>query len=77
MTFKEAFRNEIIIKDEKGSLKYNGKCKDCKHSKHYAYPTESNMCMNEKSGWFGMYHVDYKFERFVNGCECIEKNVTE
>lgn len=27
---KEALENKIIIKDEKGNCKYNGKCKKCK-----------------------------------------------
>jgi len=72
MTLKEALENKIIIKDEHDNCKYNGKCKECKYSECYSYPAQSNMCMNNKSKWFGMYHVDYSFKRFVDGCNCFE-----
>lgn len=72
MNLEEALEKKIIIQDERGNYKYNGKCKDCKHSECYSYPAQSNMCMNEKSQWFGSYHVNYDFKRFVNGCTCFE-----
>ena len=68
MRTDEALELGIIIKNS-GSFKYNGKCKECKHSQCYSYPASSNMCMNEKSEWHGIYHVDYSLGRFVNGCE--------
>ncbi|AQS10586.1 hypothetical protein CLOBY_27310 [Clostridium saccharobutylicum] len=72
MKLSEALEKKIIIKDEHGDCKYNGKCKECKHSKQYSYPASSNMCMNEKSEWFGAYHVNYDFNRYVDGCTCFE-----
>lgn len=72
MTLKEALENKIIIKDEKGNCKYNGKCNKCKYSECYSYPAQSNMCMNKKSKWFGAYHVNYDFNRYVDGCICFE-----
>jgi len=44
---KEALKNRIIIKDEKGNYKYNGRCKECKYSECYSYPAAANMCMNK------------------------------
>lgn len=72
MTLKEALEKKIIIKDEHDNCQYNGKCKGCKHSECYSYPACSNMCMNEKSEWFGTYHVNYDFNRYVDGCTCLE-----
>ena len=68
MRVDEALELGIIIKNDSG-FKYNGKCKECKYSQCYSYPATSNMCMNEESEWHGMYHINYSFGRFVNGCE--------
>lgn len=72
MNLKEALEKKIIIKDEHGNCQYNGKCKGCKYSEQYSYPATSNMCMNEKSTWCGTYHVNYDFNRYVDGCIYLE-----
>ena len=72
MTLEEALENKIIVKDEHDNCKYNGKCKGCKYSEPYSYPSTSNMCTNKKSKWNGMYHVNYEYKRFVDGCTCLE-----
>lgn len=73
MTLTDAIELGIIVADEDRNLHYNGLCNECKHSKCTAYPAQSNMCMNEKSEWYGCFHVDYGFQRYVNGCWLFEK----
>ena len=73
MTLTDAIELRIIVADEDRNLHYNGLCKECKHSQCKAYPAQSNMCMNEKSEWYGCYHVDYSLQRYVDGCWAFEK----
>ena len=63
----------LITVDEDRNLHYNGLCNECKHSKCTAYPAQSHMCMNEKSEWYGCFHVDYGLQRYVDGCCVFEK----
>lgn len=72
MTLREAIDCGIMLVNDDGSFKYNGMCKDCKHSLCYAYPALSNMCMNIKSEWHGAYHVDHNLMRYVNSCSFLE-----
>lgn len=73
MTLREAIDCGIMLINEDGSFKYNGMCKDCKHSQCVAYPASSNMCLNKKSEWNGAYHVDFSLSRYVNGCSVFER----
>lgn len=51
---------------------YKGKCNQCKWSEQQSYPTDSNMCLNKKSEWYGMFHINYNLKRYVDGCDNIE-----
>lgn len=73
MQLTEAIKLDIITVDEDRNLHYNGLCNECKHSKCTAYPAQSHMCMNEKSEWYGCFHVDYSLQRYVDGCCVFEK----
>lgn len=73
MQLTEAIELGIVTVDEDRNLHYNGLCNECKHSKCTAYPAQSHMCMNEKSEWYGCFHVDYSLQRYVDGCHVFEK----
>lgn len=75
MTLSEARELGIIVADDNGTLKYNGLCKECKHSKNTAYPASSGTCMNKESEWYGCFHVDHNLMRYVNGCSVFEKKL--
>lgn len=74
---KDAIEMGVITVDKQSNLYYSGKCNECLHSKCNSYPASSNMCMNEKSEWYGCFHVDYQLNRYVNGCGSIEKRGDE
>lgn len=73
MRLSEAIESGIMTVDEQGNLHYSGRCNDCVHSKCHSHPSNSNMCMNKESEWYGCFHVDYGLDRYVNGCSVLEE----